>query len=1534
MKNIIFTFTLLLVGVSVFSQEGPITTIQKSVTNSTYYTEGTSGSFSSIFSQKIKLDVRYSYVGDPLEDNEGEDHRITFQLWNKTSNSAVTPLQTMEYNPLSGPHTYYNEVQISANTNYELRYSLSGIGSTITYKIIYIKEGYPIPSRPNNPEISALGCNEVTLRRVGTPPEPTTWYWQGKDANGMSTTKGSGTTFKANEGSGTYYIRARNSSGWSTSSGFVYVNIPSPPARPDPPTITNNDGSTILTRGTPPEGVTWYWQETEGGESISNSDSSIELTSGTVYYLKARLDNVNCWSPARIINYTVNDSNLPPFTVTDQDRNWISTVTYDIDGNMKANSVSYANALGKPVQVQSVDVKTGKIWAAQTLYDGQGRAAFQTAQSAIDAITPNTFKYRGDFIKKSNGSNYTAADFETNPDNPAAVGNQAGTVGWYYSESNTSEPYQDVTAYPFSRQIFSELSPGSVLKSIGGNKIDGAWPQAYAFTMQASGELAQSMAFGESKYTAIKTVKTVGRDAHGVENVVFTDTDGRTLAAARSGGGSVRSMTLNIGQQGYADIHVPAGTTGFTVNKPSGVQTSVYNLITEKKVTTATTSLPNGFYRVAVTDVDNYNPGNPVKVTYKENYYDYALNEYDKAGHLIASYQPFGNTKSVKPKTTFKYDALGQLIYTNSPDEGEAWFKYRKDGQIRYSQNSKQKAAGEFSYTNYDNRARPVESGVVVSTAFNTANPDTNTLPSGTKKEQQFTVYDTGENIAIGGSTRTPSFVAGNVAKTRNAYTTTWYSYDVYGRVSWMVQDIAGIGKKTIDYEYHPVNGQVSRVVYQKDVTAERFIHRYTYDKTDQLVKVETSVDGVNYAPRATYSYYENGGLKRTELGNELQGIDYVYNISGQLKSINHPALSAAKDPGADGNDIFGMTLDYHRNDYMRNVGNVSPATYGQDRLDGNIKGIRWNNRHQPLAGAENAYSYTYDRNNWLSEATYGQYAESSGSDIDADITSTAVTESGSTLPLEATNSIVLKPGFHAKAGSIFTARIVKVNGFEENAKGDYNVALTYDANGNIQTLNRNKNTAGNSNAMDKLTYNYSNGKPNRLDHVKDAVTTATGADDIKGQATGNYVYNAIGQLVENKKEGVKYVYNAAGLVTQVQKNNVPLVKFFYNDRDQRVKKESYTNGSLAKTEYYVRDASGSIMAIYQGISAKEYPIYGGSRLGVYFKTSNTAIYQLTDHLGNVRALIQENGELAGATDYYPGGMSMPTRKLTDAEGYRYGYQGEFAETDVETGKPAFKLRLYDPRINRWVSPDPANQYVSPYLSMGNNWIGRVDPDGGFDSWLGAFFYKIFNGGGEIYKTENGGFHIGRNTNDGGVEIITGYQWEKDNLHKFAIGYETQATLTFAAFIGTDTNGGIQQVYFPKYPDQMSVYGSIDSGPKITTELDASVGVGQNYFVSYYDGDTKDITPEEYAGRYWAIEGAIGASVGLNPEGRVGYSRTYPDEAGGKWHTVYLGKSVSIGPQLGTTFGVSGSIAHQQGVSKHLINYPFPVNRLIRQLKN
>jgi RHS repeat-associated protein len=75
--------------------------------------------------------------------------------------------------------------------------------------------------------------------------------------------------------------------------------------------------------------------------------------------------------------------------------------------------------------------------------------------------------------------------------------------------------------------------------------------------------------------------------------------------------------------------------------------------------------------------------------------------------------------------------------------------------------------------------------------------------------------------------------------------------------------------------------------------------------------------------------------------------------------------------------------------------------------------------------------------------------------------------------------------------------------------------------------------------------------------------------------------------------------------------------------------------------------------------------------------------------------------------------MVMPGRMIRNGQAYRYGYQGEFAETDEETGKPAFQLRLYDPRLGRWISPDPMSQYHSPYMAMDNRPNMSVDPTGG-----------------------------------------------------------------------------------------------------------------------------------------------------------------------------------------------------------------------------
>ncbi len=975
---------------------------------------------------------------------------------------------------------------------------------------------------------------------------------------------------------------------------------------------------------------------------------------------------------------------------------------------------------------------------------------------------------------------------------------------------------------PDNESIFVQIaqdSDGSVSTIASSNAANLVYP--YVFQTCQEVDRFKSINNNNNFLVNNKIQKTVAIDPHGEEVVSFAYDDGRVLATARSGEGPKKQVKSLIGKQGWVDIHLPKNCGG-SLSFVGGTNLyDVYNLRTSVKLTNLS-NIPSGVYRVALkenTEPINYTyidhqgniealvPGSSRGVTYDINYYDYSLNYYDDAGNLTSSLQPLGFNNDVYAnynltgtvshindnlKSYFQYNSLGQLLYTSSPDEGEAWFKYRKDGQIRFSQNSKQQAEGKFSYTNYDNRARPIESGVVTADFDdNTLDPDNDVTPSGAKEEKHNTKYDLPERnpiyFSFGSDSRRDtyldqSFVSGNVSATYSSEGATWYSYDIYGRVTWIVQRINGLDSlKTIDYEYDPVTGAVNEVIYQKGVAAEEFRHRYTYDTDDySLTKVETkTTSDPSYITHADYKYYETGELRRVELandsqGNPLQGIDYVYNINGALKAINHPSLTEAKDPGGDSDDVFGMQIDYYKGDYLREGNHIATLHAGEDQYNGNIKAIRWNNRaaNDGSIGQEKTYVYDYNRNNWLEQATYGNsdgnpHLNDHPSNIPLGASESV--NSGESLDRTAQQEITLTTGFSAKQGSTVHLKI-QPSGASFTATTDYQVSnLEYDANGNIQSLRRNKNKGSDdSNEMDDLYYHYDPNKPNQLKQVQDNAPEETNAPDIKHQTSNNYEYNVIGQLIKNNSENVEYIYNTSGLVTEVKKDGVVRVKFFYNDRGQRVRKETFTNygengGPNIMTErtFYVRDAAGKPLAIYNSgflnnnhePSLTEHTVYGASRLGVYSKRTRNTNYEITDHLGNVRAVVSRanNNEITKfGTDYYPFGMPMPNR---DKQGnYRYAFQGQ--EKDKETGKEAFELRLWDARIGRWLSPDPYGQYHSPYLGMGNNPSSNIDSDGGWVTAVTALAGGLINAGINIYS--QGGINENLDWKRVGVAFVGG----------------------------------------------------------------------------------------------------------------------------------------------------------------------------------
>jgi RHS repeat-associated protein len=92
---------------------------------------------------------------------------------------------------------------------------------------------------------------------------------------------------------------------------------------------------------------------------------------------------------------------------------------------------------------------------------------------------------------------------------------------------------------------------------------------------------------------------------------------------------------------------------------------------------------------------------------------------------------------------------------------------------------------------------------------------------------------------------------------------------------------------------------------------------------------------------------------------------------------------------------------------------------------------------------------------------------------------------------------------------------------------------------------------------------------------------------------------------------------------------------------------------------------------------------------------------------------------VAEAREYYPFGMTMPNRKTPAAgnSAYRYGFNGKENDDEAygDDNQQDYGMRIYDPRLGRFLSVDPiAAQYpmLSSYQFASNSPVQAIDLDG------------------------------------------------------------------------------------------------------------------------------------------------------------------------------------------------------------------------------
>lgn len=265
---------------------------------------------------------------------------------------------------------------------------------------------------------------------------------------------------------------------------------------------------------------------------------------------------------------------------------------------------------------------------------------------------------------------------------------------------------------------------------------------------------------------------------------------------------------------------------------------------------------------------------------------------------------------------------------------------------------------------------------------------------------------------------------------------------------------------------------------------------------------------------------------------------------------------------------------------------------------------------------------------------------------------------------------------------------------------------VQYDANGNLLALNR-----GN------INFNY-------------AYVTANRLNQITGQQPYQMGYSPSGRTVAATPTIQTIAYDGyTGFPTQVTAGTGTTLSYQYNDLGQRVLKTTTASSATTKKLYLHGTGETPLMERVKdqtGTETVTLYVYSPNGL-VAFIRSAIRYATIKDALGSIRTVLDNTGNVAASFDYLPFGVLMRTAGDPTIIDYRYTGQefDQFGPT-LADGLYNFRTRLYDCNIARFYGPDPANQDWSPYVYVGNNPVGRIDPTG--MSWkiilgeLGAAF--------------------------------------------------------------------------------------------------------------------------------------------------------------------------------------------------------------------
>jgi RHS repeat-associated protein len=588
----------------------------------------------------------------------------------------------------------------------------------------------------------------------------------------------------------------------------------------------------------------------------------------------------------------------------------------------------------------------------------------------------------------------------------------------------------------------------------------------------------------------------------------------------------------------------------------------------------------------------------------------------------------------------YEYDRRKRMIIKKIPGAGETWMVYDARDRMVMSQDSALRKQGKWMVTEYDSLNRLYRTGLLIDANSRSYHQNlaytSITYPNTASNYEVLTqtFYDNYTWVSgtapILGSTIATAYTGNS-----NYFITSYAASPVYAVAITPWTSAAGVATGTMTKVITSIPAQYLYAVNFYD-DHDRVIQTRSINYTGGVDTVATQFNFSGKPLRTLLNHQKNGNT--TQHHNVLTKMNYdagfrvksIYkNIDGAasdqlIDSVQYNELGQARAKYL-GNLVDSLVFDYNIRGWLTGINKnyvggttshyfgmelgydktasiIGTTSYLQPAYNGNIAGTVWKSAGD---GVGRKYDFSYDNVNRLTGAGY----------------------------------------------------MDNKNGAWGTAAMNFSVGgLTYDANGNILSMNQDGFKLGGVNSsIDSLTYIYfNNDASNRLQQVTDLAndnTTTLGDFHYNlttKNATTDYSYDGNGNLsTDNNKAISGITYNYLNLPQQVTMTGKGTINYTYDAGGNKLQKVTLdnTNSRSTTTLYldgFVYQQTSAITTPGQGVDTLQFMGHeeGRARWAFHKYLVGTTAYGWEydffekDYLGNTRVLLSQEKDTAlyGAT--------------------------------------------------------------------------------------------------------------------------------------------------------------------------------------------------------------------------------------------------------------------------------------------------------------